>query len=75
MFELAVKFKMLPFFVHGLAIISLRWFLYITMGGAMIIKAVLLVNYVMVFTWSSSKCPFILASYYLTESQIICIKW
>ena len=35
------------------------------MGGAMIIKAVLLVNYVKVFTWSPSKCPFILAPYWL----------
>ena len=32
------------------------------MGGAMMIEAVLLVNYVMVFTWNSSKCPSILAS-------------
>ena len=31
------------------------------MGGAMMIEAVLLVNYVKVFTWSPSKCPFILA--------------
>ena len=45
------------------------------MGGAMIIKAVLLVNYVMVFTWSSSRCLFILASHFTIHMRAHVSYW